>query len=94
MSLPKIDLPRMMVDVAGTEMSVRGLTRSESLKVAELLNKGDQDAAENYGLSCGCDETEEDMRAWRNSVPSGAVQALVDAIAELSGLNEGAQKSS
>lgn len=91
MNLPAIPLPRDVVNVAGVEVKVRGLSRSEVLRLSKF--QGDADAAENFMLTCGLDCDEGQVRVWRESIPATAGDELVERIAELSGLIEGAQKS-
>lgn len=90
-SLPPVPLPTDTVNVAGVDVPVRGLSRSESLHITQM--NGDIDAAETYLLARGAGVSEEDAKAWRDSAPADAVGAVVDRIVELSGLTEGAQKS-
>lgn len=91
MSLPAFPLPRDKVDLAGEQVEVRGLS---SYEVAQLAGyAGDRAGAEVFVLSCGAEMTEADAREWLRTVPAEAAAPLVDRIAELSGLAEGAQKS-
>lgn len=91
MTLPNVPLPTDTVDVAGTPVEVRGMSRSEVAKLASF--GGDPDGAENFVLACGAGLSVEDAQAWRDSVPADVAGVVLDRIAELSGLVEGAQKS-
>lgn len=94
MALPSIPLPTSSIKIDGYEFEIRGLTRSESLRIGRLIEAGDKEAAENFGVACGTNTPEDETRQWRNSVPSGVVQELINEISKLSGLFEGADKSS
>lgn len=89
MSLPYVPLPTDVVQVAGQEVKVRGLSRAEVL----AIQGRDYEWSDNYILACGAGVTEEEAREWRNAVPPDVGAAVVDRICELSGLVEGAQKS-
>lgn len=91
MSLPSVPLPRDEVVVGGEKVLVRGLSRSEVLRIAAF--QGDPDKAENFIVSCGVGVSLEEAQAWRDSIPPETASPLVDRICELSGLVEGAQKS-
>lgn len=54
---------------------------------------GDMDAVENWILACGAMITEDEAREWRDTTGPEAAGVVVDAICELSGLVDGAQKS-
>lgn len=92
MSLPPVPLPRDTVDVEGVPVQVRGMSRAEVSKLAGYGS--DLDAAENWVLACGCDISMEDAAAWRGAVPADAAGPVIDRICVLSGISEGAQKSS
>jgi hypothetical protein len=89
--LPQIPLASELVDVAGTDLSVRSLSRAEQLKLAKLTD--DVDHAEILLIAWATGFSEDEVRTWREETPGGVVGALVDAIVELSGMREGAQKS-
>jgi hypothetical protein len=75
----------------GVKVEVRKLSRVEALRISKL--SGDVEAADNFILACGAGVTEEEALAWRSKVSPEDAGAVVDAICELSGLVEGAQKS-
>ena len=91
MALPKVSLPTDTVYVDGNKVEVRGLSRAEAMKLPTFA--GDMDEAEAYILSVGAGVSIEDAKAWREDSPADAVGIVVDRIVELSGLDEGAQKS-
>ena len=76
------------------DVRVRGLSRGEVL----LLQKssGNPTQLEQKILSVGMVDpqlTEKEVALWRNAATSGELDQVVDAINELSGLVQGAQKS-
>ena len=88
--LPAVPLPTAMVDVAGTKVEVRGLSRAEA--VALQAFEGDYDAAEVFVLSRGAGVEEEVAAEWRRTSPPDACAALIDKIVELSALDGSAGK--
>lgn len=86
MGLPKVALPTDIIEVAGEKVEVRGLSRSEVLKLSEY--NGDPDAAENYILAIGANVSIEEATDWRNSVPADVVSPILERIVQLSGLDE------
>jgi hypothetical protein len=80
-------LPQKDVELADGTVRVRALSRSESIRVAGL--SGDIDAAETFILACALIDpelTEEEVTRWRAAAPSGEVDAVADAVLELSGM--------
>lgn len=92
MSLPDLPLRTDTVVVGDAKVQIRSLSRAEALKVGTF--NGDMEAAENWLLACGAGVTEDEAREWRNAVSAEDAGTIIDAICELSGLTEGAQKSS
>jgi hypothetical protein len=90
-SLPVVPLPTDIVAVAGHEVKVRGLSRAEAIKLATF--GGDLDLVENFMVACGVGVTDDEAAEWRNTTPPDVVEPVLERIAELSGLVEGAQKS-
>lgn len=77
----------------GSVVAVRALTRDEVL-LAQDLDLGDRD---NLIVSMGMTDPKlsvEDVAAWAAGGAAGDLVAVSDAIAELSGLKQGAGKSS
>lgn len=91
MSLPDRSLKTDIVVVGDDKVQIRSLSRSEAIRIQGFA--GDLDAAENFILACGADVTEDEARAWRANVSAEDGGVVIDAICELSGLVEGAQKS-
>lgn len=78
----------------GSTVSIRALTRDEVLEAGE----GTKTTAErdNYIVAIGMTDpklTVEDVAAWAASADAGDLTTVSDAIAELSGLKQGAGKS-
>lgn len=87
--LPSAPLPEDVVTVAGQEVKVRGLSRTEATRLRGL----ELDAAEIHIVACGAGLTEEEAAEWLGSVLAETAAPVIDRICELSGLVEGAQKS-
>lgn len=84
-------LPTRHVALGDTKVEIRSLSRVEALRVAQL--SGDVEAIDNFILAAGTGVTEDEAKAWRARATPDDAAAVVDAICELSGLFEGAQKS-
>lgn len=84
MGLPKIALPKDEVDLDGTKVPVRGLSRAEVLEMGTYGE--DISKAETIALMYGCGVTEEEAQQWREDTPADAVGLVLDRIVELSGL--------
>jgi hypothetical protein len=91
MSLPKVPLISEMVDVAGTKIEVRSLSRAEQLKLADY--EGDIDGAEVKMIAMTTGFPEDEVRTWREETPGAVVGALIDEIVRISGMLDGATKS-
>lgn len=89
--LPQIPLHSEMVDVGGTKIEVRSLSRAEQLKLAKLTD--DVDQAEIVMIAWATGFSEDEVRVWREETPGGIVGALTEAIVDVSGMREGAGKS-
>jgi len=90
-TLPDLPLPTSTVAVGDAKVEIRGLSRAEALRLPTF--EGDLETTENFILACGAEVTEDEARTWRNSVSPDDAGTVIDAICELSGLVEGAQKS-
>lgn len=87
-------LPEEDVKLADGTVRVRGLSRAEAVKVANLQK--DIDAAEVFILACALIEpemSEAEVRAWREVAPSGEIDAVADAVLGLSGLTQEAAEA-
>lgn len=91
MGLPVLPLPTSVVVVGGVEVPIRSLSRAEALRLRTF--DGDVEQVENWILACGAGVSEEEAALWRNATDAEAAGVVVDAICELSGLVDGAQKS-
>lgn len=93
MGLPSIACPTEEVDVGGQTITVRGLTRGETLEMQRTLAGGadlDVIGLEVYLIAHGTDTPLEEARAWHAAAPSAVVEPLTSAISRLSGLLEDA----
>lgn len=84
MALPKIEMPKDEVDVQGTKVPVRGLSRAEVLEMHGC--DGDLNKAEVVALVHGAGVTQEEAQDWRENTPADLVGLVLDRIVELSGL--------
>ena len=92
MALPVVALGTGSVDIAGTAVPIRSLSRDE---VVALSGFGaDTSAAEVFMLSRSCDITEDEAAAWRKEVDAETAGELLAAIGDLSGLRSGKAKPS
>lgn len=88
MTLPDIARASAVVELdGGHAVTVRGLSRGESLQISRLSTEEDVLEMEVAIIAFGTDTPIEDARAWHRSVPFQAVQPVIDRIVELSGLN-------
>lgn len=89
-------LPTGEVEVPGIGMvTVRGLSRFEVVRLGELGRKEDFDGAETWTLACGMVDpalSEHEVRDWRKAACPGELDAVLEKITELSGLNDNALK--
>lgn len=84
MPLPINPLPTSSVDVAGTSVAIRSLSRSEALRMNAFL--GREDEAEVFLLTCGTGCSEDEAKAFRDGNDTDTAGLLIDAIIGLSGL--------
>jgi hypothetical protein len=87
MSLPVRELPTGRVDIDGTYVDIRSLSRAEALALQDY--RGREDEAEVVILVAGTGCTEAEAQTWRESTDTRTAGLLIDAILELSGLVEG-----
>lgn len=77
----------------GSTVAIRALTRDEVLTAQELGSLAERD---NFIIAAGMTDPElsvDDVAAWAAEGDAGDLTAVTDAIAELSGLKQGAGKS-
>lgn len=93
MGLPKIKLPTKEVLLSdGSAVEVRGLTRAEVLEL-QKIGQEDQSKFEPASLEKAIEGvTAEEAAAWIASTPFGDVDAVLQAILDLSGIEGGAEK--
>lgn len=88
-ALPTIPLPRQTVDVGGTPVEFRSLSRAEALKVtSEYKHDGGADEAEIFVLSRGTGVTEAEAKRWRDETDPIEAGKVIDGILILSGIAE------
>lgn len=78
----------------GSTVAIRALTRDEVLEAQECDSLAERD---NLIIAAGMTDPKlsvEDVAAWAAAADAGDLTAVTDAIAELSGLKQGAGKSS
>lgn len=84
MPLPLLPLPTTTVDVGGTQVTIRSLSRGERLALAEL----DLDARgiEAYIVGCCTDTPLDEAQRWLASVTSRVADGLIREAMEWSGM--------
>jgi hypothetical protein len=80
MTLPKVPLATGTVNVGGTEVPIRALSRLEVLRVATM----DNPEAEPYILSCAAGVSLEEATEWLGSVDAEVGNKVAAAILDLS----------
>lgn len=85
--LPVKKLAEGSVDIDGTSVLFRSLSRDEVVSLAQF--GGDTSSAEVFMLSRACSITEDEATEWRKTVDAGTAGTLLAAIAKLSGLATG-----
>lgn len=91
--LPKVPTKTSSVDVQGTDIPIRGLTRAEHMHVGKLVNENKVSEGEIYCLSKGTDEPLEEARQWYHDTDSDDVKKVLDAIGVLTGVDPEESKS-
>lgn len=87
MALPIIPLPSSTVEVNGTEVHFRSLSRSEAMKLRDM--RGREDEAEVMVIAWATDCTEDEAKAFLDGTQTVEAGKLTDAILIFSGLAEG-----
>jgi hypothetical protein len=90
MPLPEIPLPSDTVEVGGTPVRFRSLSRREAMRLVTEFQH-DPDAAETFVVACGCGVTTEEAEAWREATDPAEAGKLVDGIILLTGLASDAE---
>jgi hypothetical protein len=93
MALPKVAMPTATVDVDGQAVHVRGLTRGENAEVSRLIDQKNIEAAEIFCLTKGTDTPADDAADWYADTNNADVERVLNAIGDLTRLDEGASKS-
>ncbi|MGH9251139.1 MAG: hypothetical protein ACRD0W_16685 [Acidimicrobiales bacterium] len=93
--LLKPRLPERDVDLPGVgTVRVRALSRAEALTIRKIAGSG-QDVLERKMLALAMVDpsmTEGEAREWQEASTAGEIEPVTDAIADLSGMKEGAAK--
>lgn len=84
MTLPSKPLPTGSVTIAGTEVPIRALSRSEVLRLRSF--EDNEDAAEPFVVSCATGVSVEEATAWLGSIDVVTGGALIEAVFKLTGL--------
>lgn len=80
----------------GSEVRIRALTRDEVLQADKMAEEDDHAGRDDYIIATALVEpalTIEDVKAWGATAPAGDLVTITEAIAEESGLKQGAPKS-
>lgn len=84
-TLPTKALPTSTVDIDGTAVEVRGLSRSEALRLSTHF-KDDIDGAESFIIASGTGVTQEQASEWRDATEPATAGIVIDEVLRLSGL--------
>lgn len=84
MTLPSKPLPTGSVTIAGTEVPIRALSRTEVVRLRTF--EGNEVEAEPFVVACATGETDEAARVWLGSVDVETGGELIDAVLRLTGL--------
>ena len=87
MPLPAVPLDTGSVEVGGTDVAIRSLSRDEVVSLARFGD--DTGSAEVFMLARACGITEDEAREWRTTVNAKTAGTLLGAIGRLSGLAVG-----
>lgn len=87
-ALPTKALPTGSIDIAGTSVAYRSLSRAEALQMQSF--KGREDEAEVFLLVHGTGCSDEEARAFRDNNDTETAGLLIDAIIVISGLTKAA----
>ena len=88
--LPVRALPTAEVDIDGTTVKVRGLSRGEAMKVGTTYSADTAGAGEAFIVSCGTGVSVEEATEWLNSVDVPTSNIVLQKIIELSGMKSSA----
>lgn len=89
MTLPIKPLPTGTVTIEGTDVPIRGLSRSEVLKLQTF--EGNEDEAEPFVVAAGTGVSIDEARQWLGSVDLVTGGLLIVGIFKLSGLTSDPQ---
>lgn len=95
MSLPKLPPPTDTVEIDGAFIEIRGLTRAEAARCQKMVESHVPWAdLEIACIAYATDTERSEVAEWYEKTAGPAVETLLDRIKALSGLDEGAPKSS
>lgn len=95
MSLPKFPHRRETVEIEGSFIEIRSLTRAEQAHLQSVVESGRHwSDLEKEVIAYGTDSTLEEVAEWYANTPGDICEAVTDAIRVLSRVTEEAQKSS
>lgn len=92
MALPRTEHIKETVSLSGGEVEVRGLSRSEALTVAELGD--DIQAVEKAVIQYATGTPAKDVDQWYSEAGNDDVEAVVNAVLRLSGMDPESGKGS
>jgi hypothetical protein len=84
MALPAVPLGTGTVEVGGTDVPIRSLSRTEVVSLSAFGT--DTNTAEIFMLSRSCGITEDEARVWLTEVNAETAGTLLGAIGRMSGL--------
>jgi len=91
MSLPNLPLRKRTIDVGGETVSVRGLSRAEAVQATALLATSVEEM-EIFIISVVFGVEIDEAADWYASASQGGAGVILDAVADLSGLDEASGK--
>lgn len=94
MSLPKFPHRRSTVEIDGTFVEIRSLSRGEQASLQKVVESGRHwSDLEKEVIAYGTDSTLEEVTEWYANTPGDICEAVSDAIRVLSNISEEAHKS-
>lgn len=85
--LPKLELPFRKVNVGGTELTIKSLTRGQVHQMSGL-DTHNLTAVEATCLAFAIGCTVEEAAAWLNEAPADVATKLMDEIYDLAGMGD------
>jgi hypothetical protein len=89
MPLPLVsDLPTKTITVRGEKVSIRSLSRAQSLHLNDFQQGAQEEAAELFLLACAFEVTTDEAKVWLESTDPLTVDEVLEEILELSAVRE------